>query len=389
MKVLNIAPESPYNEGWGYQDNLLPKYQARLDNNDVTLVITTKTHQNGKIEETEQKDYFSEDGFRVVRRPVKYVKALGLGKLLFYIDVNDILQTVKPDLIFLHGLSSITIFQVIEYKKRNPNVVIVRDNHLDYNIGYKPSSSLKSKVICYIYRFLNKITIKYVDKVYCVTPWRKKYAEDVFGIPKNKTDVLIMGADDEKIDFINRDTIKERIRSSFNLTQDDFLVVTGGKIDANKKIDVLIRACAGLEKVYLLVFGELLDDCKASILNLIEKHKNILFIGWISSDRVYDYFLAADLVFFPGQHSVLWEQACACKVPCVFADWDCMHHVDNGGNSCFLKELSEDSIRKKIISLHFTAKYYQMFKCANSDITDIYLYSNIAKKSLELVTNDV
>ena len=194
MRILNIAPESPYNEGWGYQDNLLPKYQARLMNNEVTLVITTQTHRDGRIEETEQADYCSEDGFRVIRRPVKHVNIMGLGKLLFYIDINDVLQTFKPDLIFLHGLSSITIFQVIAYKKKNPDVVIVRDNHLDYNIGYKPDSNLKSKAICLIYKAINKITIKYVDRVYCVTPWRKKYAEDVFGIPENKTDVLIMGA---------------------------------------------------------------------------------------------------------------------------------------------------------------------------------------------------
>lgn len=387
MKILNIAPESPYNEGWGYQDNLLPKYQKKLDN-EVILVVPTKMHKNGKIVETAEEDYCSKDGFRVIRRPIKYVKFPGMGKLLFYIEVSDIIQNFKPDLVFLHGLSSITIFQLIRYKKKNPHLVIVRDNHLDYNIGYKPLSSIKSRIICAVYRIINKLTIESVDKVYCVTPWRKKYAEDVFGIPKDKAEVLLMGADDEKIHFADRDNIRKHIRNMYGIHNEDFLIVTGGKIDANKKIDILIQACASLENVYLLVFGELLDNYKEVVLDIVDKHKNIIYIGWIDADQVYDFFLSSDLVVFPGQHSVLWEQACACKTPCVFADWEGMHHVNNGGNSVFITDLNEKNIQQLIKSLRFTEEYYQMQKAANSDITDIYLYSNIAKKSLELLNHD-
>ena len=87
-------------------------------------------------------------------------------------------------------------------------------------------------------------------------------------------------------------------------------------------------------------------------------------------------------MFFPGQHSVLWEQACAAKVPCVFSRWPGMQHVDNGGNADFLDDLSLDSIKNKIIELLFTDKYYNMKSVAESVATDVYLYSKIAEKSL-------
>ena len=109
-------------------------------------------------------------------------------------------------------------------------------------------------------------------------------------------------------------------------------------------------------------------------------------IGWIESNKCYNYFFAADLVFFPGQHSVLWEQAAASKTPCVFSYWPGMQHVNNGGNSKFIHEISVESINEMIDKLLYTDEYKKMLEKAESDLTDVYLYSNIAKKSVECFT---
>ena len=254
---------------------------------------------------------------------------------------------------------------------------------MDYNIGNQ-ANTLKEKIIRAWRRRLNRATIPYVEKVYGVTPWRKTYAEEYFGIPAAKTDVLIMGADDEKVKLEQKDTVRKRIRDKYHVSDNDFLIVTGGKIDKKKGIDVLAEACAGFnQNVKLLVFGSISDDVKEKMEKLISENDNTIYIGWIDSDRVYDYFFAADLVFFPGQHSVLWEQACACKVPCVFERWDGMDHVDNGGNADFIEPVTVEAIRSKIKELLYTDRYYRMKKVAESEATDIYMYSKIAEKSLE------
>ena len=67
MKIVHIAPNAPYNEGWGYQENFLPKYQAKLGY-DVTLIVQNIKHENGHLVETDCEDYQSSDGFRVIRR---------------------------------------------------------------------------------------------------------------------------------------------------------------------------------------------------------------------------------------------------------------------------------------------------------------------------------
>lgn len=382
MKILHIAPNAPYNDNWGYQENLLPKYQKRLGH-EVTLIITNQMHVNGNIVETECADYVTNDGVRVIRLKKKKYIHRTLTNLNSHLEVYKYLVNLKPDFVFYHGLISTTIFDVIKYKKKiNPKCIIVQDNHLDYNIGSN-LDNLKEKLICFYYRYINKRSVPFVDRVYGVTPWRKTYAEDYYHIPSNKTDVLLMGADDDKINFANKEKIRKEIRNKYMIRDSDFLIVTGGKIDHKKNVHLLMKACNGMNSVKLLIFGQVLDDIVDEFKSLLSKSENIIYVGWISADKVYDFFFAADLVFFPGQHSVLWEQACAAKVPCVFKKWDGMSHVNNGGNSDFISPVTISSLKEKIAELKYTPEYFRMMQIAQSDATDIYLYSSIAEKSLE------
>ncbi len=386
MKIVHIAPNAPYNDYWGYQDNLLPKYQKKLGH-DVTIIVPNLMHKDGKIIETACGEYVLNDGVRVIRR--KYRKYLFRILSIWNSRLQDVfrlLKEIKPDFIFYHGLVSSTIFDAIKYKKKmNTNCVIVQDNHLDYNIGIR-IDRIRDKIHRSFYRAINRRSIKWVAKVYGVTPWRAAYAQDYFGIPKMKTDVLIMGADDEQIDFSHKFQVRGEIRKKYSIGNDDFLVVTGGKIDAKKNIHLLMQALRNLKGIKLLIFGEVEDDVKSAFQKEYIAADNIIFIGWLKSSEVYNYFFAADLVCFPGQHSVLWEQACASKVPCAFKKYDGMQHVDNGGNSAFFPDITVESLRTAIIELKFTERYYAMKKVAESEATDIYLYSNIAKKSLESVS---
>ena len=232
-----------------------------------------------------------------------------------------------------------------------------------------------------IYSSIFMLTRKHVSKVYGVTPWRMEYANKFFGVPAKMADVLIMGADDEKIDFEHRNGFRQNIRAKFGIADNEYLIITGAKIDARKKIHLLMEAVNQLEDVKLVVFGNLLDDIKAEFEKQLSD--KVQWAGFIPADEAYHYFFAADLVVFPGQHSVLWEQACACKVPCVFARWEGMEHVNNGGNASFMDDLSVEGIKQCITDLMWTDAYYKMKSVAESENTDIYLYSNIAKKSLE------
>ena len=390
FNIVHIAPNAVYNDAWGFQDNLLPKYHKILGHT-VTLIVPTLTHKDGIVVETHPEEFTSKDGFHVLRLPYKRYISSKLTGLFAKIEVYNFLQAEKPDIVFYHGLCSRTIYDVIRYKKEQEKfgrkVVIIQDNHADYNIGRKVYG-LKDWLFRLYYRALNRESQKHVTIVYGVTPWRKQYAEDYYKISPAKTDVLIMGADDEKINFTQKEEIRSQIRTELGVGENEFLVVTGGKLDNKKKTDILMEACGDVKNLKLLIFGSVNETMQRRFDELLERHENIMYIGWLPADKVYDYFFAADLVCFPGQHSVLWEQACAAKTPCLFGRWEGMDHVNNGGNSEFLDKVDVDSVRRKLESLHFTEKYAQMKKVAASEATDIYLYSGIAKKSLEKVTRE-
>ncbi len=386
MKIVHISPNATYNDYWGYQDNLLPKYQKKLGH-DVTVITTNKMHKDGKIVETDCSDYVLNDGVRVIRLKIKKYPHNILTNLNAKLEVYDYLKELMPDFIFFHGLISSSVFDAIKYKKEiNPECVIVQDSHADYN-NNPYQGSYKNLFFKTLYSYRNRKSFPYVSRVYGVTPWRKTFAEDFYGIPPKKTDVLIMGADDESIDFVNKQKIKEKIRNEYNISDDDFLIVTGGKIDKKKKIDILMSAVVGMKNVKLLVFGSVTNEVKKDFDKMISENANIIYVGWVDSGKVYDYFFAADLVFFPGGHSVMWEQACAAKVPCVFEKWEGTEHVNNGGNSDFVYPVTRENIVSKIKELQFTDKYYHMKEVAESDKTDVYLYSKIAEKSLECAPN--
>ena len=66
MKILHVAPLSPYNIDWSYQDNLLPKYQRKLGHEVWVVVSPFENTSNGKADVGET-DFVLDDGVHVFR----------------------------------------------------------------------------------------------------------------------------------------------------------------------------------------------------------------------------------------------------------------------------------------------------------------------------------
>ncbi len=379
MKIVHVCTQIPYNDYWGYQENLLPHYHKKLGH-DVTVITTNTIQENGIIVDTKPDDYFLNDGVRVIRLVSSKFPISILNRGLSYHNIYPLLKVLQPDFIMLHGISSLTILDAVKFKKDNPNCRMIADSHLDYfNTSFK---SKKRKLLRLFVKLMNRVCMPYFLCVYGVTPIRKEYAIKKLGVPRNKCDVLVMGGDDEKIHFDKQDEIRKELRCQHGIKTEDFLIVTGGKIDKQKKIHLLMEAVKRLNNsnIKLVVFGAVYDEIQSTI-DQLGQWPSTINIGWIDSDKVYDWFLASDLAVFPGTHSVLWEQAVASGIPCVFKHWDGMEHVDVGGNCNFLYE---DSIEEIIAVLkgiiNDKEKYQQMKKAAIEKGLKEFSYIEIAKK---------
>ena len=386
MKIVHLATLAPYNEGWGYQENLLPKYQVRLGH-EVTLITSVfQNSKSGMQKEIGEEDYYSPDGFRVIRLRKKKILGTKITEILSLYPVYDFLCKIRPDFIMIHGLGNITQLQVKKYvKKIHPDCVVVADSHLDVdNLPMIASACLRHRFLRFVWRRVTRVMNPLYAAVYGVTPMRARVARDVFGVQEEKLGVLPAGADDEKIEFEKREEISEEIRKKHGIEADDFLIVTGGKIDRKKNIHVLMEAVTKLcsEKVKLIVFGDPDEEMRNRFESLAE-HPCIRAIGWISSDETYRYFLAADLVVFPGLHSVMWEQACACGAPCVFHKLEGIDHVDVGGNCIFALDISAEGLLRVLEQVIKTDLNQQLKAVSRSPKTTVFLYSRLAKKAIE------
>lgn len=380
MKIVHLCLCSIINEDYAYQDNLLTKYHKKMGH-DVTIIAPTysKYDKNGNVVEEGAGTYVWKNGVKVIRIKPLLPNKINRHFFLFQ-NIESFLLDLKPDFIFVHCLLSLNYRSLLNVHKKMPKIKFAFDNHTDFfNSNHNALSKYYKKWVLkpFVARPLQSLS----NYFYGVTPSRCKFLEDELGIKKDKVKLLVMGADDDNLQFDSRYIIREKIRTEYHINNDDFLIVTGGKIDKKKNIHTLLQAVHEIKnpRVKIIFFGSISDDLKEMISSLISS--NIIYLGWIKSDEVYKYFYAADLVAFPGLHSVLWEQALATQTPCVFSRLPGFEHVNYNDNCMFFETSNIEDYKKTIQQLvENDALYKRLKENSATEKSMQFMYSNIASK---------
>lgn len=384
MRIVHICLANFYIENMEYQENVLPRKHQEMGH-EVFIITSRYTFNSfGEKSYRDVGDYITMDGVKVTILAYYPVLTYIMRVLRVYSGLYYKLNELHPDIIFIHGAQAYSMFSIIRYKKKFLNVKIFADQHGDYY--NMPIDTFTKKILNkYIFGLPVKCISKYVDKFWGVTPWRVQYLHEVYKIPKEKIDLLVMGGDKSKIDFENITCIKKKYREKIGIKQNDFLVITGGKIDKAKNIHLLVQAVEEItnERLKLVVFGDIKADVNEFFKNR-HLHDNIKLIGWIESSQAYNWFLASDLAVFPGTHSVLWEQAIATGLPAVFKYWEGMQHVDVGGNCVFLKKNEVNEIKNVIEKIVNNESIYLDMKNNAAKGIELFSYEKIAKKAIGL-----
>lgn len=388
MKILHCCLAAFYIDNYGYQENVLPKMH-KLQGYDVSILASTETYiDNVKLGYINPSSYFTEDDIPITRIPyVNWIPKIIIRKLRIYSGIQTYLKRAKPDIVFIHDSQFLSIISFAIYAKKN-NVKIYIDSHTDFINSGKNwiSKNLLHKIV---YRFCAKYIEKYTTKFYGTLPIRVEFLHDVYDIDKNKIELLPFGADDSYFRWEDKESIRSSMRSHLKIDKNDFVIITGGKIDTRKNIHQLIKAYIELtyqnkvENIKLIVFGKPTDELKNEIDSYIS-NPLIRYVEWLPSEEIYKYFFASDLAFFPGTHSVLWEEAVGLGLPCVFYKWEGIQHIDLGGNCLFIEEISIANIKEIIQKLYYNPILYsQMKKIAIEKGTKQFSYFEIAKYAIE------
>lgn len=384
MKIVHLCLCSFFPDGYAYQENLLPKYHKLL---------------GYEVEVVASKVIFDSCGrLSVYNGPMKYtneydipVTRLEYGKLKTdvkfkrYLGTYDALEAAAPDILFVHGCQFLDVLAVVKYLRVHENVKVYIDNHADFS---NSASGWLSKYVLHrqIWKYFAKKIEPYTIKFYGVLPARVDFLIDQYKLPKEKCELLVMGGDDEFIQEAKKTSIRPELKEKYDIYEDDFLVVTGGKVNQYRpEVLNLMRAITEIRnpKVKLLVFGNASEDLKSEFDTLC-KAERIKYVGWLKAKDTYKFIEAADLIVFPGLHSVMWEQAVAQGKPCIFRDLKGFHHVDIGGNADFISDVSVQGLKGALLKIiDNPAHYMEMKKVAEEKGMKTFSYRDIARRSIE------
>lgn len=387
MKILHICLASFYIDNYSYQENLLPKFHKKLGH-EVEIIASMQSFDcNGEtsyIEKTSH-SYLNENGIKVTRLQYKHSNPQ-LQRLRHYIGTNEAVAAVSPDIIFCHGCQFGDMPVIVDYVKAHPNVKLYIDSHADYS---NSASNWVSLHILHriIWRHEAQLALPYTERFWGVLPARVDFLEENYKLPKEKCELLVMGGDDDEVIRASDPASVAKTKKRFGYTDNDFVIVTGGKIDeAKTQVLSLMEAVAEMaERVKLLVFGPVVPSMKAEFEKWLTCDR-ITYVPWANTSDSYDYFAVADLVTFPGRHSVYWEQAVAMGKPMLIKHWDGTTHVDCGGNVVYTSGDDRASLEADLERLVLPEVLDGMSAVAQRAKTR-FLYSDIAKRSIQLASD--
>jgi len=384
LKILHLCLASFYIDNYSYQENMLPKFHKDmgLDVEIIASLVSFDKDGNPNLL-NESGSYINEYGIPVTR--LNYSKKKYSKTLRTYTNTYETICKTQPDIIFAHGCQFLDIKHVVKYVKLHPNTRIYVDNHADFSNSARNflSKNILHKII---WKYCAHQIEPYTKKFYGVIPTRVDFLRDVYKLPKEKIELLVMGADDEKVTEAKDPDIKHEVRNKYNIKNEDLLIITGGKIDKEKRqILDLMEAVQKIDydNLKLIVFGSVIKELKDEINKLADGVK-VQYVGWIKSSESYKYFAASDLVVFPGRHSVLWEQAAGLGIPLIVRHWEGTNHVDLGGNCKFLYGNSVDEIYKLLMSLiNNKDELDHMREIAESEGMKFFSYKDISCRAIE------
>ena len=379
MKILHLCLGNYFIDNYSYQENMLTKYHKKIGC-DVEIIASQETFDaNGKFSYMDKVgSYQNYDNIRVTRLKYCFPEKIN-HKMKCFVGVYRAINESKPDIIFLHNCQFLSIFEVIKYIKKHPNVRVFVDNHADFLNSAK--NFLSRRILHgFVWKLCAQRINKYAEKFFGVLPARVDFLVDVYKLPEEKCELLVMGADDELIGEEYLADARNQKRKEYDV-ENNTVIMTGGKIDHNKPQTIkLMKAINELknENVKLLVFGSVVPELKKEFEAQLSDKVN--FIGWKKSNELYGELSAADIVIFPGLHSVLWEQTVAMGKPCIFKKIDGFTHIDIGGNCLYFEEDSVGEYKKVIEKA--ISSLDELKQNANKEERKQFLYSNIARKSI-------
>jgi hypothetical protein len=310
MRIVHLMLCSFYIDNANYQENCLPR-QNKFDNHDVTIIASTEYFILGtnKTNFSLPLKYVNEDNIPVYRLQYRKILSKKLStKLRIFIGLTELLNKLKPEIIFFHGIASYDLITVANFVKANPKTKFFVDSHSDTNNSAK---NIISKYLLHklIYKTFILFSLNKIDRIYYITIETKLFLNTIYNLKDSNLSYLPLGG--FILSEFERLTIRNRLRKDLQISEDKIVLIHSGKMDSNKRTFEILSAFNKINsnKYILLLLGTMEEKVKNLCQPLIIENRNIRNIGWVTGRELQEFLLASDLYIQLGSQSVTMQNA--------------------------------------------------------------------------------
>lgn len=339
MKILHII--NYYQEGFGYQENLLAFYQKKLGH-DVVIVTSDWYFPFPYYESTVFKTlkerfvgvgWYQDNGINIYRKK-SFFQKIGPPGFIWFTALNEI-RRFKPNIIHVHGATSLTIFELLLFKKKYSYKIFI-DSHQDYSVNNR-SNSILYKSYYFLWRFLynNLKQKKKINKFLPITNSAKKWLKEKLNLNDQEMMIVPLGVDTKLMKY---DPNLENSFRKYYKINNKIILINAGKQYEKKRIDWVVDvAIAALKKklnIFLILVGDTTNDYNQILSEKLKilGENNFIRLPFLKREDLRKVYCASDIGIWPGIPSITILEAMACRVAMILPDDDIVGHlVHNNG----------------------------------------------------------
>lgn len=320
MKVAHLCLANYYSDGYGYQENELVKSHVKAGHDVVVVASTEKYIDNLNVGIVSPGRYYGSEGALVIRVPYLPLIPLSLArKIRAHQRVYEILKEIEPDVIVFHGLAGWDLRAARKYCEEYPGVVFYADCHADFNNSAK---SFVSKNILHklYYKWIIKSCLHKIKKVLCISLESLDFCKKVYGLNEERLEFYPLGGrlvGDEEYHLT-----RQRVRNRLGVSDSETIFLQSGKFSAPKRVQDSLAAFAATRREdfkYFLV-GSVPDSERPSFEGGLFNDARVSYLGWKSSDELYDLLCAADVYVQIGSQSATMQASLCARCAVILAD---------------------------------------------------------------------
>jgi len=322
MRIVHINVH--YQDKLGYQDYYLGAEQVKMGH-EVIFVSSDWHFDYPDYQNTVQSligNKYQGTGIFENDYGCKIHRLKGMFRFTGWIWLKGFKQTLlslQPDLVIQHGVFNYQAIRLSFFAKQL-NCPVVYDDHTTFDNQLK-TGKIASIVFFLFRKLFAKRIYQSAHKVIGISDSTMVVLEQRFGIPKDKLQMVPLGADNQL--FYPDNNLRIKYRKALNIAADELLVVYTGRVYAEKNVPLIFEALNDDRfkdlKITILVVGNIAADYKVEFNSKVaQSAKKVIHLDAIPAAQLNQVYNAADIAVWPDSitNSTVDASGAGCAIIC-------------------------------------------------------------------------